>query len=324
MSLQKVASLVAGIFFAVMLLSASGLFFVVDETRQAVVTQFGEPMGEPITKAGLYFKMPFVQTANYFEKRVLQWDGDQNQITTREKRYIWVDAMARWRIKDALKFMQSVGTMENAYTRLDDIIDAVTRDEISNLNLIETVRNGDELLRRIKESETHEEYVESDPESLEEVKVGREQLTRHILSRAAKDVENFGIELLDVRIKRVNYIPDVRKKVFDRMIAERKSAAEKYRSEGQGKKAEIEGQMVKEMQQIRSEAYRTAQEIRGKADAESIKIFAEAYNKDPEFYSFVKTLDTYRSTVGATTTIMLTTDGEYFEYLKGIGRTSSP
>ncbi len=322
--MRRIVNIILGIIVSVLVLVGSGFFFVVDETQQVVITQFGEPMGAPISKAGLYFKMPFIQTANYFEKRVLQWDGDQNQITTREKRYIWVDAMARWKIKDALKFMQSVGTMENAYARLDDIVDAIVRDEVTNQNLIETVRDTNNLLARVKDSKNQEEYVELDPESLEQIKVGRESLTRHILKRGAKDLEKFGIELLDVRLKRINYIPEVRKKVFDRMISERKRAAEQYRSEGQGRKAEIEGQTAKEIQQIRSEAYKKAQEIKGDADAKAITIYADAYNKDPEFYSFLKTLDTYRNTVSPTTTIILSTDSDYYRYLKDIGKNSSP
>ncbi len=318
--MQRTVTILILLFLIIFGLGLSGVFYIVDETQQVIITQFGEPMGQPMTRAGLYFKWPFIQVANYFEKRVLQWDGDQNQITTREKRYIWVDATARWRIKDALLFMQAVGTLDNAYARLDDIVDAVTRDEISGLNLIETVRNTNLLLERIKENLTHEEYVELDPESLEQVKVGRDQLTRKILARAAKDLEGLGIELLDVRIKRVNYIPEVRKKVFDRMISERKSAAEKFRSEGQGKKAEIEGQMLKDIQIIRSEAYKKAQEIRGEADAQAIKIYAEAYNNDPEFYAFVQTLNTYKNTINNATTLILSTDGDYYGYLKNLGK----
>lgn len=317
--MRRLASIVFIFTLLIILLVASGALYVVDETQQVVITQFGEPIGRPITKAGLYFKTPFIQTANYFDRRLLTWDGDQNQIPTRDKRYIWVDSTARWKIVDPLKFMQSVSTMAGAYARLDDIIDAAARDTVSNLNLVETVRNSNNLLDRINAQGTTEEgYLELDPESLERIKVGREELTRNILKRASEIVPNYGIEVVDVRIQRVNYISEVRQKVYDRMISERKRAAEQYRSEGQGKKAEIEGQMQKELQEIQSEAYRKAQEIKGKADAEAIKIYADAYNDDPEFYSFLKTLDTYKETIGKDTTLILSTDNDYFEYLKDI------
>ena len=316
--MSRALTILVSIVVVAVILVGSGALYVVDETKQAVITQFGEPIGKPITKAGLYFKMPFIQTANYFEKRLLRWDGDPNQIPTRDKRYIWVDSTARWRIVDALKFMQSVGTIQGAYARLDDIVDAATRDSVSNLNLVETVRNSNELFGRIKDGEGEESYAELRLADLERVQVGRENLTRDILKRAREIVPSYGIELVDVRIKRINYIREVQKKVFDRMISERKRAAEQYRSEGQGKKAEIEGQMQKELQQIQSEAYRQAQEIKGKADAEAIRIYAEAYNKDPEFYSFLKTLETYHQTITSDSTLILTTDSDYFEYLKDI------
>jgi membrane protease subunit HflC len=303
---------------------AAGALYVVDETQQVVVTQFGEPIGEPVTQAGLYFKIPFIQAANHFEKRVLRWDGDPNQVPTKDKRYILVDATARWKIVDALKFMQAVGSVEGGYARLDDVIDATVRDVVSNFNLIETVRNSNAILERIKEQEDVEGYIEVDPESLERIKVGRDGLTREILERARTIVPRYGIELVDVRLKRIDYIKEVQQRVFERMISERKRAAEQYRSEGQGKKAEIEGQMQKELEQIQSEAYRTVQELRGKADAEATNIYAEAYNKDPEFYSFLKTLQTYERTIDSKSTLILTTDSDYFEYLKKIDTPKLP
>lgn len=293
----------------------SGAIYTVSETQQVVITQFGQPIGEPIKTAGLHFKTPFIQKANYFEKRILEWDGSPNQIPTKDKRYIWVDTTARWRIADPLKFLQSVGNETGAHARLDDIIDSATRDSITNQLLVEAVRNTNRLLERIKEVEE----VLGAEEALERIEVGREELTRGILQRAQELVPQYGIELIDVRIKRIDYVEEVRRKVYERMISERKRAAEKYRSEGQGKKAEIEGEMEKELNRITSEAYRKAQEIKGRADAEAIKIYAEAYSKDPEFYSFLKTLETYKETIDKGSTIILSTDSDYYEYLKDLG-----
>ena len=315
--MAKLGSIMLGLVVIVVILVVSGVVYTVDETQQIVVTQFGEPIGRPITKAGLYFKLPFIQTANYFDKRILQWDGDPNQIPTLDKRYIWVDTTARWRIVDALKFMQSVGTELGAYARLDDVISAATRDAISNLKLVETVRNSNRLHEKSIGAKVTDKIGAGDT-NIERIDVGRRALTRDILKRASKIAPQYGIELVDLRIKRINYVREVRRKVFDRMISERRRAAEQYRSEGQGKKAEIEGQMVKELQQIRSEAYRKAQELKGAADAKAIKIYAEAYNKDPEFYSFIMTLETYRKTIGSDTTLILDTDSDYYKYLRRI------
>ncbi|GAG03844.1 unnamed protein product, partial [marine sediment metagenome] len=272
---------------------------------------FGQPVGEPITAAGLHFKTPFIQRAQYFEKRLLDWDGDPNQIPTKDKKYIWMDTTARWRISDALKFLQSVGTETGAYARLDDIVNSATRDAITSHLLVEAIRNSN----RILESKEEEEVVVTE-EALEKIKVGREALAGMILNKAKVLAPQYGIELIDVRIKRINYVEAVRRKVYERMIAERKRAAEQYRSEGQGKKAEIEGQTGKELKQITSEAYRKAQGIRGKTDAETTKIYADAYNKGPAFYSFMKTLETYRKTIDEKSTLILTTDSDYYKYLK--------
>lgn len=315
--MNKIISIVFVVVILVIVLALSGAFYIVDEINQVVVTQFGKPIGEPIIKAGLYFKIPFIQVANYFDKRILTWDGDPNQIPTRDKRYIWVDATARWRIVDPLKFMQSVGSETAAYGRLDDVVDAAARDTISNLNLVEAVRNTNRLLD-LEEALDAQLAIQSDATAFERITVGREKLTRDILARASQIVPQYGIELIDVRIKRINYVKDVQKKAYERMISERKRAAEQYRSEGQGKKAEIEGQMTKELQEIRSAAYRTAQEVKGKADAEAINIYADAYNEDPEFYSFLKTLETYHSTINSSTTLILTTDSDYYQMLENI------
>lgn len=315
--MKKTAYLIAALAAIIILFFASGALYTIDETQQVVITQFGEPIGKPITKAGLHFKTPVIRVANYFDKRVLQWDGKPNQIPTKDKKYIWVDTTARWRIQDSLKFLQSVTNEIGAHARLDDIIDSATRDYITNHNLVEVVRNTNRLLEERAAGVSEDELIFA-VEKLEKISVGRETLTRGILKEASKIVPQYGIELIDVRIKRINYVKAVQEKVFERMISERKRAAEKYRSEGQGKRAEIEGQMEKELNQIRSEAYKVAEEIKGKADAEAIKIYADAYNKDPEFYGFLKTLDTYRNTIDKDAIIILSTDSEYFEYLKDI------
>lgn len=312
--MRTITSLVAAVIVIVVLFFASGALYTIDETKQVVITQFGEPIGKPITKAGLNFKIPFIRHANYFEKRILEWDGNPNQIPTKDKRYIWVDTTARWKIVDALKFLQSVGNETGAQARLDDIIDSATRNYVTSHNLVEAVRNTNRIL---DEPETDEERAPGQiAGEIERIKFGRDTLTRGILEEASRIVPQYGIELIDVRIKRINYVKDVQKKVFERMISERKRAAEQYRSEGQGKKAEIEGKMEKELNRIRSEAYRIAEEIKGKSDAEATNIYADAYNLDPSFYSFLKTLDTYRNTVDRDTMVVLSTDSEYFTYLK--------
>ena len=312
--MKPILGIIGILVILVIALFLSGVVYVVDETKQVVITQFGKPVGEPITAAGLHFKTPFIQRAQYFEKRLMDWDGDPNQIPTKDKRYIWLDTTARWRITDALKFLQSVGTESGAHARLDDIINSATRDAITSHLLVEAIRNTN----RILESTEKEEVVVFTEEVLEKIRVGREALAGMILEKAKVLAPQYGIELIDVRIKRINYVEAVRRKVYERMIAERKRAAEQYRSEGQGKKAEIEGQMGKELKQITSEAYRKAQGIRGKTDAETTRIYADAYNKDPAFYSFMKTLETYRNTIDENSTIILTTDSDYYQYLKGL------
>ncbi|MFC1620693.1 protease modulator HflC [Candidatus Omnitrophota bacterium] len=310
--MKTIINILIGVLVIVGLFFLSGTIYTIDETQQVVVTQFGEPMGRPIIKAGLHFKLPFVQQANYFEKRILQWDGNPNQIPTRDKRYIWVDTTARWKIVDALKFMQSVTSEVGAHARLDDIVDSATRDYITSHNLVEIVRNSNSLIERRQTGEQDE--IKASDEALETIKVGRNAITRGILKQAREIMPQYGINLVDLRIKRINYVSDVRDKVYERMISERKRAAERYRSEGQGKKREIEGQMQKELKQISSEAYKKAEEIKGKGDATAIAIYADAYNKDPEFYSFLKTLDTYKNTIDGDTMIIFSPDSDYLDY----------
>ncbi|TKJ32545.1 HflC protein [bacterium (candidate division B38) B3_B38] len=295
-----------------LLIVLASALYTVKETEQVVITQFGRPVGSPVTKAGLHLKVPFIQTANYFEKRLLEWDGSPNQVPTSDKKYIWVDCFARWRIVDPLRFMQSVSTESEAHARLDNIVDAAIRDLITRNLLIEVIRSTN---REMELSEEEKELLSLE-EIAEEINLGREKITREILEQASVMVPQYGIELVDVRIKRINYVEEVRQKVYERMISERQRIAAQYRSEGQGKRAEIEGEKEKELQRIGSEAYRKAQEIIGKADGEAVSIYANAYNRDPEFYSFLRTLESYRATLNNSSWLLLTTDSDYLKYLK--------
>lgn len=293
---------------------SSGMFYIVEEGEQVVITEFGRPVGEPIVDAGLKFKTPFIQQVHSFEKRILEWDGSPNQIPTKDKRFIWLDTTARWRIVDALKFYQALGTEVLAQSRLDDIIDSAARDLVTAQLLIEAVRNSNMVLER--KPETLEEEAGQSTEKLEEISMGREKITQEILAKAQKALPRFGIELVDVQIKRINYVEEVREKVFTRMISERQRISEKYKSEGEGEAADIMGQKKKELERIQSEAYKEAEQIRGAADGQAIQIYAEAHGKDPEFFAFLQTLETYRKTNNASTKLILSTDSELYKYLK--------
>jgi len=309
-----------GAFFVViivifLILVISGAFYTVREWDQVVITRFGEPIGEPKTEAGLYFKIPLIEKLHRYEKRILRWDGDPTEIPTRDKRFIFVDTTARWRIVDARKFLEVLVGYSQAYAKLDDTIDAVVRDYVSANPLVELVRTTD-WVATVKEEET---VVSPFPEEAREtVVLGREKITRAILAEASKAMPAFGMELVDVRIKRINYVERVQEKVYERMISERKRKAAQFRSEGEGKKAEILGQMDKELKSIVSGAYRTAEEIRGKADAEATKIYGEAYNRDADFYAFFKTLETYKEAAYENAFVILGTDSDYYRFLKNI------
>jgi membrane protease subunit HflC len=296
--------------FAVLIILADAIYKV-SETNQVIITQFGEPIGDAITTPGLHIKTPFIQKANYFEKRWLEWDGDANQIVTKDKKYIWVDTYARWGISNPLVFFQRVRDERGAHSRLDDIIDGETRNAIANYDLFEVVRVTN---RKFDVSEETAEILDTEA-APQEVEMGREKITQIILERSSEITPEFGIELRDVRIKRVNYVEEVQRKVFDRMIAERQRIAAKYRSEGDGKSAEIRGQKERELKRITSEAYKISQEIQGKADAEAVKIYADAYNLDVEFYQFMKTLETYRTIIDKNTWLFLSTESEFLKYL---------
>ncbi len=282
-------------------------FYILPEGRQAVITQFGAPVGKPVTKAGLHFKTPFIQDVTYFDKRILIWDGDPNQIPTIDKTFIYLDVTARWRIADALRFLQAVNNETRAMTILDDILDGTVRDLVNKNKLAEIIRSSDWQLPE-----------GGDPDDT--IQFGRDKIVEQIYQAAASQTPKYGIELIDVMFKRVNYIESVRRKVYDRMISERKRIAAEKRALGEGQKAEILGRVERELKEITSKASKEAQEIRGRADAEAARIYAEAYTRDPEFYSLVRTLESYKKTLAANSRLILSTDSEFYRYLNGVAR----
>ncbi len=288
--------------------------FIVNETEQVIITQFGKPVREPIITPGIKFKIPFIQKANFFEKRFLEWDGDPNEVPTKDKRFIWVDTYARWHIKDPLLFFRRVQNERRALSRLSDILDGETRNAIAKHELVEIVRSTN------REYQTSEELKdEKDAITFVKIKDGREKITRSIIEAAAGRTLELGIELLDLRFKRINYVEEVQKKIYERMITERKRIADKFRSEGQGEASIILGNKERELKKIQSEAYRTAQTIKGKADAEATAIYAKAYNQSPEardFYRFLKTMETYNTTLSEKDWLILSTKGDFYKYLQ--------
>jgi membrane protease subunit HflC len=307
-----------------------GCAYTVDEREQVVLTQFGRPVGGPINAtddasgAGLHFKLPFVQTANRFEKRILEWDGPAGEMTTRDKLYVVVDTFARWRIADPLKYFQSLRDERSALSRLDDIIGSETRNVVARHDLIEIVRSDK---GRVPEQDAVLAEAGAAVGTLPPIKFGREELEKEILAAATQKVGIWGIELLDVRVKRINYKAGVIEKIYDRMISERLQIAERFRSEGAGEAAKIEGKKDKDLQRIQSDAYRKVQEIKGKADAQASEISAKAYTSSPraaDFYAFTKTLDTYKTTLGRDATLILTTDSDLFRLLKSAGSPVTP
>jgi membrane protease subunit HflC len=315
--MKRIGAFIGVVIVIFLILLISGAFYTVREWEQVVITQFGRPIGKPKTEAGLRFKVPFIQKLHRYEKRVLRWDGDPKEIPTRDKRFIYVDTTARWRIVDAQKFLEVVGTYNQAYAKLDDIIDAVLRDYVSSNPLVELVRTTNEM-PTVEEGEGKVLSPFPEATALETVRLGREKITRAILLEASKAMSAFGMDLVDVRIKRINYIERVRTKVYERMVSERKRKAAQFRSEGEGQKAEILGEMEKELKSIISGAYRTAEEIRGEADAKATRIYGDAYNQDPAFYAFFKTLETYKEAAYKNAFVILGTDSDYYRYLKTI------
>ena len=317
----KVLLAIAGLLVLILFICA----YTVDETEQVVITRF-DKVQRTVNTPGLHFKLPVIEKALVFPNNLQEWDGDPGQIPTRDKTYIWVNTFARWKIVDPVAFFKTVGYVNRAQQRLDEIIDPTVRNFITSNRLIEAVRNSNRELDTFEDlgdgnqSQTDEE--KNKPLRFSQVFVGRDKIDTGILNQAKPKLANFGIELVDVKIKRVNYVEEVRKSVYDRMIAERKQIAQKFRSEGKGEAQKILGEKERELKRIESEAYRTAQEVKGKADAESTKLYAQAYGLDPEFYSFVKTMEVYNEALSENSSIILSTDSEIFKYMKGYEGTS--
>jgi len=304
--MKQASLIIVAAVFLIAALVVGGAFYVVNEAEQVIITQFGKPVGDPVITPGLKMKVPFLQKANFFDKRFLEWDGAPNEVPTKDKRFIFVDTYARWRIIDPLLFFQRLRDERGAQSRLDDILDGETRNTIAKHNLIEVVRS------------TNRAFVISSAldEDIKQIINGRVVLEKEVLDNASARVEVLGIEILDFQFKRTNYASVDRPKVYERMISERKRIAEEYRSEGAGEAARISGSKDKDLKEITSEAYRQAQEIKGKADAEAANTYARAYNKDPEFYRFLKTMEVYLTTFDEGTILMLSTDGEFLKYLE--------
>ena len=313
LSIFSITTLFLAVAAAVVIASSA---YTLDESEQAIVVQLGAPVGQPVTEPGLHFKLPFVQEVRRFDKRLISWDGDPNQIPTRGEQFISVDTTARWRIADPLLFLQRVQNERGATLRLNDILDSVVRDHISASDLVEIVRSKDwqvsaEDLERAQAAETDEQIL------LQKVSTGREELVRSILTKAQEQMPSYGIELVDIRIKRINYVEAVEQRVFERMIAERQRIAEQFRAEGQGRAAEIDGETQRLLAEVQSEARRRAELIRGEADAEATRIYNEAFGADPEFFAFFRTLESYGRSLGPGTTLMLDANSEYIQYLNG-------
>lgn len=288
------------------------------ETQQVIITQFGKPVGEPITKAGLRFKTPFIQTVNYIDRRILAWDGPATQMATRDKTYIVVDTFARWRIKDPLIYFETLRDDASAVSRLNAILGSETRNAIANHDLIEVIRTTKDRVPVVDESLAEEGQTVV---SFEPINIGRGGIEQQIMDTAKGKLEAFGIELLDIKIKRVNYNNQVLKDIYERMISERQRIAQLYRSQGQGEAARILGETDRDLKKIESEAYKEVQTIQGDADAKAAEIYASAYNQSPEaaeFYNFIKTMEVYQQILGEDTTLMLSTDSDLFEFFKGI------
>jgi len=305
---NRALAILGGLVLLVLLFSS---VYTVSETEQVILTQFGKPVGGVVTTAGLHFKLPFVQTVWSFDKRWLEYDGAPNEIPTRDKKYIWVDIYARWRIADALRFFQAVHDERGLQSRLDDIVDGEARNAVASYDLIEIVRSSNRPFATTGELEGIGETEASVP-----IATGRDKIAQRILDRAAKITPSFGVELVDVRFKRINYTESVQQSVFQRMIAERKRIAERSRSEGQGRAAEIRGQKERDVLAASSVGYKNAQELKGKADAKATSIYAKAYGRDPAFYDFNKSLETLQSALGKDSTLVLSTDSELLRYLK--------
>ena len=300
-------------FFAVILIILANSIYILDEREQAIVTQFGKPVGGSIVDAGLKFKIPLIQKVIKFDKRILEWDGAANEIPTNDAKYVFIDAFARWKITDPLKFYKAAKNERTAQSRLDDVIDGIVRDEISNRRMEEIIRSSN------RDMETYDEGGKQNTANNEVVLDGaRLQIINDILANVSSKLDelDMGIKVIDVQLKRIDYNAQVQSKLFNRMISEQNMIAEKYRAQGQGKKQEILGLQTKKEKEILSNAYKRSQKIRGEADAEAIKIYANAYNKDPELYDFLRSLDAYEKVFDPSTRVILSTDNEFLKHLK--------
>ena len=316
--------IVVGAIAFVGLILLLGALYAVNETEQVIITQFGKPVGGAVTNAGLHLKLPFIQEVNRLEKRVLRWDGRPTDMPTKDKTYIVVDAFGRWRIRDAQQYFLRLRDERSALSRLDDILGSEIRNAIAKHELIEMVRTTRDREAAVDESLAGGRGAAG---VLYPIRKGRMLVEREIFTNAAPKIEVFGIELLDVQFKRINYNPSVAQRIFDRMISERQQIAERFRSEGAGEAAKILGQQQKDLQTIESEAYRKIQEIRGQADAEATEIYAGAYNQSPatvQFYEFLRTLETYKAALTNDTTLVLTTDSDFFRLLKAVEPPAQP
>ncbi len=314
---MKVSIIFVALGALVLLWLVGSAAYTVREGEQAIITRFGQPQGGAVTEAGLHFKTPFVEDVNTFEKRIIQWDGSSSEMTTKDKLYVVVVTFARWRITDPLLFFQRLRDERSAQSRLDDILGSEVRNVVARHDLIEVVRTNKSRQPTLDQSAVGKISTST----LQPMQFGREVLEKEILTAAAPKVETLGIELLDLRFKRINYNARVSEKIYDRMTSERQQIADRFRSEGAGESAKIMGKKEKDLREIESGAYKTVQEIQGKADAEATQIYAQAYNSSPEaadFFGFMKTLETYKATLTRDSTLVLTTDSDLFKYLKRI------
>jgi membrane protease subunit HflC len=313
MNTGKIFTYILILVAAIILIAQS--VYVVNETEQVVITQFGKPVGDAVVEPGLKFKTPFIQKTNYFEKRFLEWDGDPNQVPTKDKKFIFVDTYARWQITDPLQFFKRLNNERMAQSRLDDILDGETRDYIANNNIEEAVRTSNRT--PIASGEISQLIADT----LVNIEVGRKKIQNMIRETANQQATDLGIQILDFQFKRINYVEEVREQVYERMRSERFRIADKFRSEGQGEASRINGEKERDLKQIQSEAFRTAEEIKGKADGEAAAIYASAYDRSAssrDLYSFVKSMETFEKTFDNQTSIFISTESELYKYLKGM------
>jgi len=318
MSQTKFISVIVLLGLALYVLFSS--IYTVSEVQQMIITQFGKPVGEPVTTAGLKVKIPFIQQVNPIDKRILEWDGSPSDMPTKDKLYISVDLFARWRITDPLQYFLRLRDERSAQSRLDDILGSETRNAVAKHELIEIIRTTKDRVP-LRDALLTGSEQETDVGELVPIKKGRKLVEREIFEEAAQKVRVFGIELLDIRFKRINYNESVRPKIYDRMISERRQIAERFLSEGNGEAARIRGNRVRDLNKIQSEAYKQVEEIRGLADAKATEIYASAYNQSPEsvaFYEFTRTMQSYRTIIAENTTLVLSTDSDLFKFLKGM------